>query len=110
MPSRHIDPDRTALLLMDFQPGILGSIGDPGELLANAMLARDIADSAGVRVVYIRVAFDPQDYEAIPRRNKAFSQVAAAKMLAADSPEAGIHADLVPREGDVVITKTRFGS
>jgi nicotinamidase-related amidase len=110
MPSQRIDPDRTALMLMDFQAGVLASIGDPSEVLANAKTARDLADSAGIHVVYIRVAFGPQDYEAIPRRNKAFSQVAAAKMLADDSSEASIHADLAPRDGDAVITKTRFGS
>jgi nicotinamidase-related amidase len=110
MPTDAIDPDRTALLLMDFQPAILASIEDPEPLLARARQARDAADSAGALVIYIRVAFSPQDYAAIPPRNKFFHGLAGHGALADGTPEAAIHDDLAPRDGDVVLTKTRFGS
>ncbi len=111
MPESFIDPSRAALLLMDFQPLVLGSLGDAaGDLLERAKLARAYAREAGIQVVFVRVAFSAQDYASISPRNKAFAGIAGAGMLADGSPEAAIHPELAPEDGDVIVTKTRFGS
>ncbi|MEV6036817.1 hypothetical protein AB0L65_37090 [Nonomuraea sp. NPDC052116] len=68
-----LDPERTALLLMDFQPAIISALPDHEELLGRARTALAWAREHGVKVVFVRVAFTAEDYDAIPRHNKAFA-------------------------------------
>jgi nicotinamidase-related amidase len=110
MSNTAIDPTRTALLLMDYQPFTVGSVGAGEAVLTNAQFACKIARAAKIQVVHVRVAFTPQDYASISQRNKAFSGLAAAQLLADGTPDAAVHPALVHEEGDVVVTKTRFGS
>jgi nicotinamidase-related amidase len=105
-----ITPEHTALLLMDFQPAILASIGDSETLLARAQVALSWARSERVRVVYVRVAFTPDDFAAIPTHNKTFAAVAEHKLLADGSPGSEIHDSLDVRDEDIVVRKTRFGA
>lgn len=105
-----VDPSRTALLVMDYQPAILGNCANPADLLLRAADAIAQARSAGIKVVYIRVAFTPQDYAAVPTHNKAFAALSGGGFLADGSPEADIHPDVAPKDGDVVVTKTRVGA
>jgi nicotinamidase-related amidase len=105
-----IAPASTALLLMDLQPAVLAAIGDTESLLARAQDALAWARSAQVRVVYVRVAFTTEDFEAIPTHNKAFTAVAEHRLLADGSPETQIHEAFEVRDDDIVVRKTRFGA
>jgi nicotinamidase-related amidase len=58
-----IDPRRTALLIMDYQPAVLGSLDDHDHLLTLASGAIGLARQAGITVAYVRVAFADEDYE-----------------------------------------------
>jgi nicotinamidase-related amidase len=108
--SASIDPARAALLLMDFQPGILGAIADAQDLIARASAARATARKAGTRIVHVRVAFTEQDYAAIPPHNKTFGGIAAGRYLTDGTPATNIHPSLQPEADDIVVTKTRFGA
>ena len=105
-----INPARTALLLMDFQPAVLGNAADPEAILTRANAALSWARKKNVQVGYVRVAFTEEDYRRIPSRNKTFAALAANKFLPADSPEAQIHPSLEVRDEDVVVRKTRVGA
>lgn len=103
-------PSRSALLIMDFQNGALSTIADTADLLNRAAHARGTADAAGMQVVYIRVAFAPDQLAAIPDRNKMFAAIAAAGFLADGSPETQIPPMIAPRAEDRVFTKTRVSA
>ena len=105
-----IIPARTALLLMDFQPPMLAGAPDAETLLSHARAALAWARSEQVRVVYVRVAFAPEDFDAVPTHHKAFAAVAQNKFLADGSPESEIHPSLDVQEDDIVVRKTRFGA
>jgi nicotinamidase-related amidase len=105
-----IIPARTALLLMDFQAPMLDGVPDAETLLAGARAALAWARSEHVRVVYVRVAFAPEDFDTVPARNRAFAAVAQNKFLADGSPETEIHRSLDVQEADIVVRKTRFGA
>ncbi|MFJ3218317.1 cysteine hydrolase family protein [Kitasatospora sp. NPDC086801] len=105
-----IDPARTALLLMDFQPAVLGAVPDPEGLLARAGEALAWARAHGAHVVLVRVAFAEADLAAVPARNKAFARVAEAGYLADGHPATAVHESLETREDDVTVRKTRFGA
>jgi nicotinamidase-related amidase len=105
-----IDPARTALLLMDFQSGIVDSFPGRDALLQRAAAARETTAAAGVHTVYVRVAFTDDARARVSDRNKSFAAVAGTDRLAVDAPDTQIHATLRPRPGDTVVTKTRVGA
>jgi nicotinamidase-related amidase len=105
-----IDPKHTALLLMDLQPTILASIGDSETVLAHAQVALAWARAEHVRVAFVRVAFTPADFAAIPTHNKAFALAAEHSILADGSPGSEIDESLEVRHEDIVVRKTRFGA
>jgi nicotinamidase-related amidase len=107
-----VDAARTALVLMDFQPAVLGTVAesDMAALLANAGKALAWARSAGLTVAHVRVAFRDADYAAIPEHNRTFAPFRGGGMLADGSPECEIVESLRPQRDEIVVRKTRFGS
>ena len=86
-----IDPAHTALLVMDYQTGILGMIEKPDALIANAQNAIGTVRSHGGHIGFVRVAFTEADYDAIPERNKGFWSVkASGRSFGTDSPVTAI--------------------
>ncbi|MGW2253673.1 cysteine hydrolase family protein [Kitasatospora sp. NPDC001660] len=109
-PIPPIIPSRTALLLTDFQPAVLAAVPDSENVLSRAQAGLAWARSHDVRVVYVRVAFAPEDFAAVPGRNKTFAAVAQHGFLADGSPETDLHDCLDVRDGDIVVRKTRIGA
>jgi nicotinamidase-related amidase len=96
----------SALLVMDVQVGIVARLGDPEELLDRVAEAVDAARSAGVPVIYVRVAFRP-GYPEIPASNRTFSALAATGAFDESAPQTQIHPRVAPRPGEVVVMKRR---
>ncbi len=97
-------------MLMDFQPAILGQIPDRDALMDKAQIALGWARANGVKVVFVRVAFVQDDYDAIPHHHKAFGTVKQNGLLAEGNPAFDIDPALEVRTGDTVVRKTRFGA
>lgn len=106
----RVDPAHTALLVMDYQAGVLGALADQQPLLARAADAIAVVRHSGGHIGYVRVAFNDADVAAMPAGNKMAARVAAAgKALHSESPATAIHGDLAPEPGDIVVRKTRVG-
>lgn len=105
-----IDPARTALLVMDYQASIVGSLPDADRFLPRMAEAIATARSRGVRIGYVRVAFGDADYDAIPDTNKIFAGLAAARRFHDEAPGTAIHEAVAPEPDDVVVRKTRGGA
>ena len=105
-----IDPRSAILLVMDYQPAILGNLPGVGELLARTAGAIATARACGMRIGYVRVAFDAADYEAVPQTNKGFATAAAGRRMNADAPETAVHEAVAPQPGDIVVRKVRVGA
>jgi len=105
-----IDPARTALLLMDFQPIVLGAVPDPEGVLARAGEALAWARAHGAHVVFVRVALAEEDAAAVPAHNKTFSQAAAAGYLTDGTPATAVHESLKAEDGDLTVRKIRISA
>lgn len=109
--SRTIDPRRTALLVMDYQNGIVHSIADADALLSRVGSAIEAVRRHGAHVAYVRVAFDDEDYELVPPHSALAPALAAGgKALHSDSPATAVHDRIAPQPGDIVVRKTRIGA
>jgi nicotinamidase-related amidase len=110
-PRRSVDAERTALLVMDYQPVVLGSLSDAQELLSRVAEAIAIVRSHRGQVGYVRVAFDDADYEVVPDHSAFAPALATAReVFHNDSPATAIHERVAPEPGDIIVRKTRFGA
>ena len=105
-----IDPERTALLAMDFQNGIVAIVPEPDALVERVRGAIADVRAAGGTIGYVRVAFTEDDWAQVPETNKTFSGVAAAKMMHHQDDATQIDERIAPEDGDIVVRKIRFGS
>jgi len=106
-----IDPRRAALLVMDYQNGVVDMLGEPDELLSRAAQAIALTRDRGAHVRYVRVAFTDADLETIPPTSSMGQRIAASgQAFHDDSPTTAIHERVAPRNGDIVVRKTRVGA
>jgi nicotinamidase-related amidase len=107
----NLDPAHTALLVMDFQPGIVGMLSEPDALVARVAETIALARRHGVRVGYVRVAFTDADYDAAPAKSRMAAQFrAAGGAFDADAPATAIDERLAPEPGEIVVRKIRVGA
>lgn len=107
-----IDPQRSALLVMDYQNGIVSSVNDAETLLSRAAEAIGMVRNRDGRIGYVRVAFTDADFEAIPESSPMAGMVTPERRRAmhADSATAAVHDRLAPEADDIVVRKTRVGA
>jgi nicotinamidase-related amidase len=107
-----VDPRATALLVMDYQAGILSRVSDSAALLERAARAIAAIRRAGGQVGYVRVAFEAADLEAMPATSVMAGAVAARgpAALHSDAPATAIDPQIAPEPGDIVVRKTRVGA
>ena len=112
--TKTIDPARTALLVMDYQNGIVTMAAEAGaeDALARTIEAADLVRKAGGRVGYVRVAFTDDDIAAIPANSHFSTMVTPERreFLHADSPATAIDERITPQEDDIIVRKTRVGA
>jgi nicotinamidase-related amidase len=101
---------RTALVLLDLQAGILGSLADSAGLLDRAARAVQIARRLGVLICHVRVVLTPEDRANIPPRNKVFWKLAQSNFLAEGSQAVTIPAAIEQSEDGLLITKKRVSA
>ncbi len=99
----------TALLVMDMQQMLLGTLPGAETVVKNIATAIAGARSANIPVIYIVVGFRSGLPEVNPA-NKSFRQLQAR--LGNTDPVAmtTIAAELTPQENDIIITKKRYSA
>jgi len=102
-----VETDRTALLIMDVQHGIVERMGSE-TLLARLTEAANAARKSGVRVIYVKVGFR-EGYPEISPRSPAFARVVESETFI-EGRSSEIHEALAPEHGDIVVTKRRVSA
>jgi nicotinamidase-related amidase len=100
----------SALLIMDVQQGVVERFGQPGVLdrLAEGLAA---ARTAGVPVIFVRVAFRP-GFPEVAAANRSFSALAgtAGDSFGEDNPATQIHPAVAPHADEPVVVKKRVSA
>ena len=99
----------TALLVMDVQQGIVDRFGGDEGYLPRLAAAVRAARAAGVRVIYVTVAFRT-GYPEVSERNKSFATIAGSGRFTDGDPGSAIPAAVAPASGDVIVTKRRVSA
>jgi nicotinamidase-related amidase len=99
----------TALLVMDVQQGIVDRFGGDEGYLPRLAAAVQAARAAGVRVIYVTVAFRT-GYPEVSERNKSFATIAGSGRFTDGDPGSAIPAAVAPAPGDVIVTKRRVSA
>jgi nicotinamidase-related amidase len=108
-PTSALDPKRAALLVMDFQQGIVQRMPGKEALLERVRTAiADVRDHGGT-IGYVRVAFTEEDWAAIPA-TAMFARVGQDRTMHHEDPATAIHDAVAPEAGDIVVRKTRVGA
>jgi nicotinamidase-related amidase len=100
----------TALLLMDYQVGIVARVPQPDELVERARVAVDLVRAWGGQVGYVRVAFEDEDFDVPETSRMGKTLRGSGQAFHADSPTTAVDGRLAPEPGDVVVRKTRVGA
>ncbi len=108
MEPLSIDRSRSAVLIMDYQSGIVTGYATGQDTLlhrAGEVLAQ--ARRAGLRVIYVTVGFRP-GYPEISARNARFGALKqSGRFTGAD---AEVHPAVAPHPGDIGVVKHRVGA
>lgn len=105
-----LDPKKTALLTLDFQKGIIGSVSGSEAALPQAAKAVALARKKGYLLIHVGLGFEPGHPE-IPHSDgdSGFARVKKNKMFLKGSESTEFHPDLY-RQGDLVVHKQRYGA
>lgn len=105
-----VEPNRTALLVMDLQSDIVGMLGDAvAPVVERAAGVVAAARKARLPIIYVVVGFRP-GYPELSPRNASFSAVAKSGRFVVGTPGSDIAAAVRPAEGDVVVVKHRVSA
>lgn len=99
----------SALVVMDFQPAVLGRFPDGAEVARRVAGAVDDARRAAIVVIFVRVGFRPSHPE-VDSANRIFATIAEGKALQEGDPSAAIDSALGVREDDIIVTKKRVSA
>jgi nicotinamidase-related amidase len=107
-----LDPEQTALLVMDYQNGIVAQLPDADALLDRVISAVDNLRGRGGQIGWVRVAFSDADFDAIPETSVFAAMTSGERRpaLHADAPATEIHSQLKPQPEDLMVRKTRVGA
>jgi nicotinamidase-related amidase len=105
-----IDPSHSALLIMDYQNGIIGRVENGDELLAIARnLIRTFREHGGT-IGYVRVAFAEGDWDGVPESSHMAKRVKGyGNAMDVDADSTQIPEVIAPQRGDIVVIKKRVG-
>ncbi len=110
-PAFAINPGKTAVLIMDYENDILGSLPEDvrDALIEKASTILKAARLAKIQVIYVVVRFR-SGYPEINLQNKLFSSLKHSGRLVEGTPGAEIDSRIKPEPGDIVVTKRRVGA
>jgi nicotinamidase-related amidase len=101
--------DKTALLVMDVQNGIVSRFAENEKVLLPFQKAVEAARRHNIPVIFVRVAFR-EGYPEISPRNKSFSAISGFDGMTVSDTATQIHESVQPQPDEPVVTKLRVSA
>lgn len=104
-----IDPNRTAVVIMDYQNDVVTTLVPTGDaMLSRAAHVLERARAAAIPVIHVVVQFR-SGYPEVADRG-VFKMVRSMNRLIEGTKGAAIHPSVAPTAGDIVVTKRRVSA
>jgi nicotinamidase-related amidase len=103
-----LDPKNTALLTLDFQKGILGSVPGAEAIVPNAAKALEAARKSGYLIIHVGLGFS-EGHPEIPDFDSPFLRAKKNNLFVKGTPSAEFHSAIV-RPGELIVYKQRVGA
>ncbi len=103
-----LDPQKTALLTLDFQKGILGFAPGADAIIPNASKAVEFARRKQFQVIHVGLGFS-EGHPEIPDTDSLFKKVKQNNLFVKGTPSAEFHSSIA-RPEDLVVYKQRVGA
>ncbi|WP_026564934.1 isochorismatase family cysteine hydrolase [Bacillus sp. UNC41MFS5] len=100
---------KTALLVMDLQNGIVSRFAENTEILKPFQRAIEAARQNHIPVIFVRVGFS-EGYPEVSLHNKVFSAMAKNGGMTVSDSATQIHESVKPKPNEPVITKYRISA
>jgi len=104
-----MSPNRSALLVMDVQKGIVQRFVSSVDALAPFQRAVAAARASGVLVIFVKIAFR-DGYPEVSKRNKSFSTISTRGSMTLSDASTEIHEALNPRPDEPTVNKLRVSA
>ena len=101
--------EKTALLVMDLQNGIVSRFAEKEEVLVPFQKAVEAARQHNIQVIFVRVAFS-EGYPEINPKNKAFSALSKVGGMTVSDIATQIHGSVLPKPNEPIVTKYRVSA
>ncbi|ACV63546.1 isochorismatase hydrolase [Desulfofarcimen acetoxidans DSM 771] len=101
--------NKTALLVMDMQNGIVSRFAGNGKVLLPFQKAVEAARRHSIPVIFVRVAFR-EGYPEVSPRNKSFSAISGFGGMTVSETATQIHESVQPQPGEPLVTKLRVSA
>lgn len=101
---------KTALLVMDVQPGIVDRLPDPEGYLAHVSKAAEAARAASIPVIYVVARFRAQYVDASAANPMTARVRELGGLFVEGHPTAEVHAAAGRRDGDITVVKNRVSA
>ncbi|MHB8231678.1 MAG: cysteine hydrolase family protein [bacterium] len=104
-----MDANRSALLVMDVQNGIVERYAENPEVMVPFKRAVNAARNADIPVIFIRVAFR-DGYPEVSPKNKSFAAIVEHGGMTLPNASVRIHESVAPLPGEPIVTKLRVSA
>jgi nicotinamidase-related amidase len=105
-----LDKQHTALLIMDFQNGIVANYTQNNpDILQHTAALLAAARNEKLTVIYVVVRFRA-GYPEVSLRNRGFSAIRGTGRMLEGNPDTEIHAQVAPLSHEPVVVKRRVGA
>ena len=104
----QIDPNRAAVLIMDYQSDVIAKFNSDSGLLWRAAQVLDRARTLHIPVIHVVIWFRP-GYPELPAETM-FRELRASGRQQEGRPGSGIHAAVAPKPGEVTVVRRRVGA
>jgi len=106
-----IDHSRTAVLIMDYQNGIVEMQPEAKqkEILMKSQKVLEASRKAGLRVIYVVIGFR-EGYPEVSPSGPFYERIKQSNRFAQGTNSSEIHPAVAPKKGDIIVTKHRVSS
>jgi len=103
-----LDPTKTALLTLDFQKGIIGSVKGSEGIISNAAKVLEIARKKHFQIVHVGLGFS-EGHPEIPDFESPLLRVKQNNLFVKGSSSAEFHSSIV-QPNELIVYKQRIGA